>query len=90
MTAHIPAYGIRIEQEWMVCPWFFVIAVVILQSQNVHPSTGAYIAEPCLFYVLLFITNYITAALSDLNWTEVLARAEQCVENHTVRFLFHP
>ncbi len=33
------------------------------------------IAEPCLFQVL-FITNQIADALSDLSWTEVLARAE--------------
>ncbi len=43
------------------------------------------LAEPCLFYVS-FITNHITDALSDLNWTVVLARAEPCVENRSVRF----
>ncbi len=43
------------------------------------------LAEPCLFYVL-FITNHITDALSDLSWTAVLARTEPCVENRTVRF----
>ncbi len=40
----------------------------------------------CLFYVLLFITNHITDALSDVSWTTVLVRAELCVENGTVRF----
>ncbi len=38
------------------------------------------LAEPCLFFVL-FITNNIADALSDLSWTTVLARAEPCVEN---------
>ncbi len=43
-------------------------------------------AEPCLFYVL-FITNNIADALSDLSWSAVLARADPCVENRTVRFI---
>ncbi len=71
LNAHIPAHGTRTEQEWMVCP--------LLGSQNAHPSTEAYIS--CLFQVL-FITNHIADALSDLSWT--LARAEPCVENRTV------
>ncbi len=43
------------------------------------------LAEPWLFYVL-FITNHIVDALSDLSWTAVLARAEPCAENRTVWF----
>ncbi len=39
------------------------------------------LAEP-----VLFITNHITDALSDLSWTAVLARAEPCVKNRTVQF----
>ncbi len=34
---------------------------------------------------MLFITNHITDALSDLSWTAVLVRAEPCVENRSVR-----
>ncbi len=37
---------------------------------------------------VLFITNHIADVLSDLSWTAVLAHAEPCVENRTVRFFF--
>ncbi len=33
---------------------------------RIHPQKHA-LAEPCLFYVLLFLTNHITGALSDLS-----------------------
>ncbi len=39
------------------------------------------LAEP-----VLFITNHITDALSDLSWTAVLARAEPCVKNRMFQF----
>ncbi len=42
------------------------------------------LAEPN--FNVLFITNHIADALSDLNWTVVLARAKPCVENRTVQF----
>ncbi len=34
------------------------------------------LAEPCFFFNVLFITNHIADALSDLSCTAVLARAE--------------
>ncbi len=37
---------------------------------------------------MLFITNNIADALSDLSWTTVLACAEPCVENRTIRFFY--
>ncbi len=45
------------------------------------------LAEPCLFHVL-FITNHIADALSDLSWSAVLARVEPCVKNRTVRVFY--
>ncbi len=45
------------------------------------------LAKPCFFYVL-FITNHIADALSNLSWTTVLARAEPCVENRTFPVFF--
>ncbi len=45
------------------------------------------LAELCLFHVL-FITNHIADALSDLSWTTVLAHAEPCVKNRTVRVFY--
>ncbi len=69
------------------CPLFFFIAVVVMYWEarmRIHQHKHT-LAEPCLFYVL-FITNHIADALSDLSWTTVLACAEPCVENHMVRF----
>ncbi len=85
INAHIPAYGTHIEQESMVHFFFHRCCCNVLGSQNVPPSTEAYISWNLFFYVL-FITNNITDALSDLSWTVVLVQAEMCVENRTVSF----
>ncbi len=82
INAHIPAYT-RIEQEWMVCPliFFSFIDVVVMYWEDrmcFHQQKHT-LAEPCLFHVL-FITNHIADALSDLSWTAVLARADLCGE----------
>ncbi len=60
MTAHIPAYGTRIEQEWMVCRRIFPFAVVVMYWEarmRIHQQKHT-LAEPCLF-CMLFITNHI-------------------------------
>ncbi len=86
INAHNPAYGTRIEQKWMVCPLFFHRCYCnVLGSQNAHPLTETYISRT-LFVFYLFITNHITDVLSDLSWTAVLACAEPCVVNRSVRF----
>ncbi len=49
---------------------FFFIAVVVTYweaRKRIHQQKHT-LAEPCLFYVL-FITNHIADALSDLSWT---------------------
>ncbi len=85
INAHILAYT-RMEQEWMVCPLFFIPVVVMYWEARMRFHKQKHtLAEPCLFHVL-FITNHIADALSDLSWTVVLARAEPCVENRTVQF----
>ncbi len=63
------------------------IAVVVTYGEArmcIHQQKHI-LAEPCLFHVL-FITNHIADALSDLSWTAVLAHAEPCVENPDVFF----
>ncbi len=52
INAHIPA-NTRIEQERMVCAFFFpfiavVVVIVVLGSKNAHPTTEAYINRTLL------------------------------------------
>ncbi len=68
-----------VMNEWMVCP-----RLLPLQARmRIHQQKQT-LVEPCLFY-MLFITNNIADALSDLSWTVVLARMWR-----TVRFVFFP
>ncbi len=58
INAHIPAYGTRIEQEWMVSPLFFFITVVVMYWEarmRIHQQKHT--LEKPFFYVL-FITNH--------------------------------
>ncbi len=68
------------------CFFFHRCCCNVLGSQNAHPSTEAYISQTLVFFYMLFITNHIADALSDLSWTTVLACAEPFVKNCTVRF----
>ncbi len=76
INAHILAYT-HIKQEWMVCPLFFSFIVVVVMyweaRMRIHQQKHI-LAEPCSFHVL-FITNHIADALSDLSWIAVLGRA---------------
>ncbi len=75
------------KSEWFVHFFFSFHSCYcnVLGSQNAHPLKETYISRT-LFVYMLFITNHITHALSDLRWSAVLARAEPCVENSSVRF----
>ncbi len=83
INAHIPAYGTRIEQELMVCHFFFFIAVVVMywEARNAHSSTEAYISR------VIYNKPYCRCVVR-FKLNRVLARAEPCVENRTVRFFF--
>ncbi len=75
------------KSEWFVHFFFIAVVVMYWETRMRFHQQKQTLDEPCLFYVL-FITNHIIDALSDLSWTAVLVRAERCVENRTVRIFF--
>ncbi len=55
INAHIPEFT-RIEQAWMVCPRFLLHrwCCNVLGSQNVHPSSEAYISRTLFFLHVIY------------------------------------